>query len=161
MWYSNPEVIVSVADARENFSKILKTFRADPNALPVVLGAHRKPEAVIVPYKEYMAGRRVLLGGAGNVSMDALGEMSDVLHKLAAMNNIDELAIFGPALTDSLGEDDALDMLVGPNPSATYFDLVQFATEMELVLRRFVNVVNRDGLHPIADAQTLEEAVYI
>ena len=77
------------------------------------------------------------------------------------MNNIDELAIFGPALTDSLGEDDALDMLVGPNPSATYFDLVQFATEMELVLRRFVNVVNRDGLHPISDAGTLDEAVYI
>lgn len=83
-----------------------------------------------------MAGRRVLLGGSGNVSMEALGEMSDVLHKLAAMNNIDELAIFGPALTDSLGEDDALDMLVRPNPNATYFDLVQFATEMELVLRR-------------------------
>ncbi len=93
--------------------------------------------------------------------MEALGDMSDVLHKLAAMNNIDELAIFGPALTDSLGEDDALDMLVGPSPQATYFDLVQFATEMELVLRRFVNVVNRDGLHPIADAQVLAEAVYI
>jgi uncharacterized protein len=161
VWYSNPDVIVSVADARENFSKILKTFRADPNALPVVLGAHRKPEAVIVPYKEYIAGRKVLLGGTGNVSMDALGEMSDVLHKLAAMNNIDELGIFGPALTDSLKEDDALDMLVVPNPSATYFDLVQFATEMELVLRRFVNVINRDGLHPISDAHTLEEAVYI
>ena len=38
MWYSNPDVIVSVADARENLSKILKTFRADPNALPVVMG---------------------------------------------------------------------------------------------------------------------------
>ncbi|WP_114128407.1 hypothetical protein [Aurantimicrobium sp. MWH-Uga1] len=161
MWYSNPDVIVSVADARENISKILKTFRADPNALPVVLGAHRKPEAVIVPYKDYIAGRRVLQGGSGNVSMEALGEMSEVLHKLAAMNNIDELAIFGPALTDSLTENDPLDMLVGPSAQATYFDLVQFATEMELVLRRFVNVVNRDGLHPISDAHILEEAVYI
>jgi predicted nucleotidyltransferase len=161
VWYSNPDVIVSVADARENFSKILKTFRADPNALPVVLGAHRKPEAVIVPYKEYMAGRRVLMGGAGNISMHALGEMSDVLHKLAAMNNINDIAIFGPALTDSLGEDDALDMLVGPTEQATYFDVVQFATDIELVLRRFVNVVNRDGLHPLTDAQIIEEAVYI
>lgn len=161
MWYSNPDVIVSVADARENLSKILKTFRADPNALPVVLGAHRKPEAVIVPYKDYMAGRRVLLGGSDNVSMQSLQDMGDVLHKLAAMNNIEEIAIFGPALTDSLGADDALDMLVGPTPQATYFDVVQFATDIELVLRRYVNVVNRDGLHPLSDAQILAEAVYI
>jgi predicted nucleotidyltransferase len=161
VWYSNPDVIVSVADARENLSKILKTFRADPNALPVVLGAHRKPEAVIVPYKDYMAGRRVLLGGSDNVSMQSLQDMGDVLHKLAAMNNIEEIAIFGPALTDSLGADDALDMLVGPTPQATYFDVVQFATDIELVLRRYVNVVNRDGLHPLSDAQILAEAVYI
>jgi predicted nucleotidyltransferase len=51
--------------------------------------------------------------------------------------------------------------LVGPTEQATYFDVVQFATDIELVLRRFVNVVNRDGLHPLSDAHILEEAVYI
>ncbi len=161
MWYSTPDVIVSVADARENLSKILKTFRADPHALPVVLGAHRKPEAVIVPYADYMADKHQLSAGNGDISMDMMREMRDVLLKLAAMNNIAEVGIFGPALTDSLLEEQPVDMVVGPSAEATYFDLVQFAADMEMVLRRFVNVVNRDGLHPISDAQILEEAVYL
>jgi hypothetical protein len=31
---------------------------------------------------------------------------------------------------------------------------------MEIVLRRFVNVVNRDGLHPLSDAEVVDAAVY-
>lgn len=161
MWYSTPNVIVSVADARENLSKILKTFRADPRATPVVLGAHRKAEAVIVPYADYIADKKAVQGRNSDVTMQTLQESRDVLLKLAAMNNIDEVGIFGPALLDSLTEDDPVDMVVAPSTDATYFDLVQFAADMEMVLRRFVNVVNRDGLHPISDAHILDEAVYL
>jgi predicted nucleotidyltransferase len=59
-----------------------------------------------------------------------------------------------------LGPEEPLDLLVGPTAQATYFDLVQFASEMEIVLRRFVNVVNRDGLHPLSDAEVVDAAVY-
>ena len=159
MFTKTPDEVVSVADAREGFSKILRGFRTDFDPQPVIVGAHRKPEAVIVPYEQYVAGKNVHAGSSA-LDLEIVGEMSEILHKLAAMNNIAELAVFGNILTRGLAPEEPLDLLVGPTAQATYFDLVQFASEMELVLRRFVNVVNRDGLHPLSDAEVVDAAVY-
>lgn len=159
MFTKTPDEVVSVADAREGFSKILRGFRTDFDPQPVIVGAHRKPEAVIVPYEQFVAGRNVHSGSSA-LDLEVLGEMSEILHKLAAMNNIAELAVFGKILENGLGPEQPLDLLVGPTAQATYFDLVQFASEMEIVLRRFVNVVNRDGLHPLSDAEVVDAAVY-
>jgi predicted nucleotidyltransferase len=159
MFTKTPDEVVSVADAREGFSKILRGFRTDFDPQPVIVGAHRKPEAVIVPYEEYVAGKNVHAGSSA-LDLEIVGEMSEILHKLAAMNNIAELAVFGNILTRGLAPEEPLDLLVGPTAQATYFDLVQFASEMEIVLRRFVNVVNRDGLHPLSDADVVDAAVY-
>lgn len=159
MFTKTPDEVVSVADAREGFSKILRGFRTDFDPTPVIVGAHRKPEAVIVPYEQFVAGRNVHSGSSA-LDLEVLGDMSEILHKLAAMNNIAELAVFGKILESGLGPEEPLDLLVGPTSQATYFDLVQFASEMEIVLRRFVNVVNRDGLHPLSDADVVESAVY-
>ena len=151
--------VMSVADAREGFSRILRGFRHDFAPQPVIVGAHRKPEAVIVPYDHYVVSAQPQ--GANVFDLDTVQEMSEVLHKLAAMNNISQLGVFGPIINRALEPAEHLDLLVVPNDSATYFDLVQFGTEMELVLRRFINVVNRDGLNPIADADILESAQYL
>jgi uncharacterized protein len=159
MFTKTPDEVVSVADAREGFSKILRGFRTDFDPQPVIVGAHRKPEAVIVPYEQYVAGKNVHAGSSA-LDLEIVGEMSEILHKLAAMNNIAELAVFGNILTRGLAPEEPLDLLVGPTAQATYFDLVQFASEMEIVLRRFVNVVNRDGLHPLSDADVVDAAVY-
>lgn len=159
MFTRTPDEVVSVAEAREGFSRILRGFRNDFDPQPVIVGAHRKPEAVIVPYDKYVVTKGVT-SGVADLDLEVLGEMSDVLHKLAAMNNIDELAVFGKILLQPLEAEDQLDLLVGPTSQATYFDLVQLATDLELVLRRFINIVNRDGLHAIADAEVLESAVY-
>ena len=155
----NKENVMSVADARESFSRILRSFRHEFDPQPIVVGAHRKPEAVIVPYSTYIS--RAQSSGSTVFDLSALQEMSEVLHKLAAMNNIDQLGVFGPILTRALEPDEHLDLVVVPRETATYFDLVQCGTELELVLRRFVNIVNRDGLHPVADAEILETTHYL
>lgn len=45
--------VLSSADARNGLGATVKRFRLDQNAAPVVFGAQRKPEAVIMPFAQY------------------------------------------------------------------------------------------------------------
>ena len=47
-------VVVPVAEARAGLSTVLRDFRVrGAEARPVVIGSHRKPEAVLVPYAAF------------------------------------------------------------------------------------------------------------
>lgn len=60
---ARPLTVTTVADARAGLSGVLRSFRADPaGAPPVVLGSHRKAEAVIMPYARF---EEILLAAAG------------------------------------------------------------------------------------------------
>lgn len=60
---ARPLTVTTVADARAGLSGVLRSFRADPaGAPPVVLGSHRKAEAVIMPYARF---EQILLAAAG------------------------------------------------------------------------------------------------
>ncbi len=49
-----PLLVTTVAHARAGLSGVLRRFRADPEgAQPVVLGSHRRAEAVILSYARY------------------------------------------------------------------------------------------------------------
>lgn len=48
-----PDRILSSAQARESLGLILAGFRANSSARPVIFGAQRKPEAVVIPYPQY------------------------------------------------------------------------------------------------------------
>jgi hypothetical protein len=47
--------VVPTAEARADFLGYVRGFREDPNADPVVVGAHRRPEAVMLSYQAYLA----------------------------------------------------------------------------------------------------------
>ena len=48
--------VLSVSQAREEFSQVVARFRAEGlTARPVVFGSHRKPEAVTIPYELFDA----------------------------------------------------------------------------------------------------------
>jgi PHD/YefM family antitoxin component YafN of YafNO toxin-antitoxin module len=48
-----PFRVDSSAEARESLGKTMSRFREDANARPVIFGAQRKPEAVILPFAQY------------------------------------------------------------------------------------------------------------
>jgi uncharacterized protein with HEPN domain len=63
---ARPLTVTTVADARAGLSGVLRGFRADPaGAPPVVLGSHRKAEAVIMPYARF---EQILLAAAGEIA---------------------------------------------------------------------------------------------
>lgn len=52
---------VPTTEARRDLNRTLKRFRAEgAAAAPVVRGAHRKPEAVLLPYEAYEVMREII-----------------------------------------------------------------------------------------------------
>lgn len=83
-----PHEILATREARERLPSLLAEFRAaGPDAEPVVIGAHRRPEGVVLSYERYLQ----LLEGR---------------ERIRAM--LDRRAAAGPG-TD---EDEAMDMAV-------------------------------------------------
>ncbi|WP_147440448.1 hypothetical protein [Mycetocola tolaasinivorans] len=49
-------LVFASKDAGEELAQVLKRFRAEGiSAEPLIFGAHRKPEAVVIPYELYVA----------------------------------------------------------------------------------------------------------
>jgi predicted nucleotidyltransferase len=132
--------IVSVADARKDLSKTLRRFRLDANAAPIVLGSHRKPEAVLVSYEQFIAG---LVPVDRPVSLAELGSKLSLIKKLADPLGITGLSVFGSVARaeETLGSN--VDLLIDTNGPVSHFDIVDFAAEVEDVLGARVDVLTR------------------
>jgi predicted nucleotidyltransferase len=132
--------IVSVADARKDLSKTLRRFRLDANAAPIVLGSHRKPEAVLVSYEQFIAG---LVPVDRPVSLGELGSKLSLIKKLADPLGITALSVFGSVARgeETLGSN--VDLLIDTNGPVSHFDIVDFAAEVEDVLGARVDVLTR------------------
>ena len=132
--------IVSVADARRDLSKTLRRFRLDPNAAPIVLGSHRKPEAVLVSYDQFIAG---LIPVARPVTMADLREKAALLHKVADLANVRDLAVFGSVARGEQQLGSNVDLLVTAGPGVSHFDIVDFEADLEELLGTRVDVLTR------------------
>jgi predicted nucleotidyltransferase len=132
--------IVSVADARRDLSKTLRRFRLDPNAAPIVLGSHRKPEAVLVSYDQFIAG---LIPVARPVTMADIREKAALIHKVAELANVWDLAIFGSVARGEQQLGSNVDLLVTAGPGVSHFDIVDFEADLEELLGTRVDVLTR------------------
>jgi len=90
----------------------------------------------------------------------------DELARLCERHGIQELALFGSALTESFGEHSDLDVLVTFKPQARpgFLTLARVQRELEQLFRRRVDLVPKGGLKPairdavLTSAQKLYEA---
>lgn len=138
--------VVPVAEARRDFSRILRAFRTDPrSAAPVVVGSHRKPEAVIAPIDFHWSAPTIAF-------RDEVHRLRDVIAHLAEAANLHDVALVGSVARGEDTVDSDIDLLVSLGAGADYFDSAQFAIDVEAVLRRSVDVIDRGTLaegHPI------------
>lgn len=144
------------ADARAGLSAILRTFRQDPSAAPVTVGSHRRPEAVIVPAGQYHALTRA--PSKHLPVLEELRQRSTLIERLARLNKLTEVAVFGSVARGSERDDSDIDLLVTPQDDATLFDLAQFELDTAQLTGREVQVVSRRALDPQRDAEILAEA---
>jgi uncharacterized protein len=153
------ETVATVATARAELSTTLKEFRASPVSAPVVLGSHRKPEAVLLPYASYLTLIAGTTGAPRDSVLDHLRACKDLVERIAELNKLSDVAVFGSVARGRESGDSDVDLLVNANDDATLFDFAQFAIDMEQLLGRQVDVVSRRALDPQRDKTILSEAV--
>lgn len=150
--------IVSVADARRDLSKTLRKFRLDPNAAPIVLGSHRKPEAVLVSYDQFITG---LIPVDRPVSLAEVQSKVTLIRRAADAANCYELAVFGSVARgeEQLGSN--IDLLVTAGSGVSHFDIVDFEADLEEILGARVDVLTRAVLDsdPVRKREVESEAV--
>ena len=149
--------VTTVAEARAGLSGILRTFRDDPRAPGVVIGSHRAPEAVILPFNKGAALRTTK--EQSPPLLERLKRKRDLINRIAAMNTVAEVSVFGSVARGDDTDASDVDLLVQPTDATTLFDLAQFAIDMESLLERKVDVVSIRSLDPHRDGRILAEAV--
>lgn len=151
--------VVPVAEARAGLSRVLRDFRVrGADARPVVIGSHRKPEAVLVPYATF-ASLSTAARGTPTRTLELLHRRRPLVERLARANRIRSVRVFGSVARGEETEQSDLDLLVDPEPDASLFDLAQFELDMESLVDRPVDVVSRRSLDPVRDRAVLNEAI--
>ncbi|QAY72151.1 hypothetical protein ET445_01175 [Agromyces protaetiae] len=155
--------VIPVGEARAALTTTLRGFRSEPeDAEPVVIGSHRRPEAVLLPYAQY----RALVDGRDDETADGsvqhllpeLRRLGGVIASLGRANHVADIRVFGSIARGDDHEASDVDLLVTPDRDASLFDLAQFEIDLEQLLGRPVDVVSARGLDPARDAAILAEA---
>lgn len=149
--------VLPVSEARAGLTRLLVDFRTAPDAPVVIIGAHRKPEAALVPILRY---RELLDAQPQNVvTLDRLRKLKPVIERLAGAAGLDDVRVYGSVARGEAGPDSDVDLLVTPGRGVTLFDLAQFEMDMEALLDVPVSAMSRRALDEKRDAAILAEAV--
>lgn len=147
--------VLTVADARAGLSGLIARFRHAPDASPVVIGSHRKPEAVLLSHDAYVQ----LASNARGVSLQRLKELAPVIERLAAGPRLADVRVYGSVARGEQQAGSDVDLFVAPQPDATLFDIAQFEMDMEVLLGVAVSAVSDATLDAVRDASVLDDAV--
>ncbi|MFJ4045765.1 nucleotidyltransferase domain-containing protein [Microbacterium sp. NPDC089987] len=148
--------VMPVAEARAGLSRMLADFRRDGD-LEVVIGSHRRPEAVVMPFARYR--RLADQPKRPTVGLRRLRELRPVIVRLAEASGLSDVRVFGSVARGDENSGSDVDLLVTPRDGATLFDVAQFELDLELILEVPVSVVSLCALDAERDARMLHDAV--
>jgi uncharacterized protein len=123
-----------------------------------MIGSHRCPEAVLIPFQQFHAASAGVPRRPISV-LRQLKQQRELIRRLASFNNIDSVAVFGSVARGTETDSSDIDLLVSPASGASLFDLAQFEIDMTSLTGRDVNVISRRALHLERDKAILAEAI--
>ncbi|MDQ0574182.1 nucleotidyltransferase family protein [Agromyces albus] len=163
---TGPKAVLPVAEARATLSVMLRNFRdLGPDAAPVVIGSHRRPEAVLIPYERFASNEARIGQDTARPDrraprlLDDLRRRRALIERLARANRISSVQVFGSVARGDDTPSSDVDLLVDPQDDASLFDLAQFELDMESLFERAVDVVSRRSLDAGRDRAVLDEAI--
>lgn len=151
--YGMESQVLGIAEARSSLSTLVDRL-VDHSLDRVVIGSHRKPEAMLVPFdRAHPVPTQEL------PMLEVLSSKAHLVNRLATLSKIDTVAVFGSVARGEEGPQSDIDLLVTTTPGATMFDIAAFEIDMEALFERKVDAITRDSLDPVRDAHMLAEAV--
>lgn len=146
------DAVLGVVEARSTLPSLIEQVTSKRLAR-VVIGSHRKPQVMLVPFSENSPTT------ASRPLLELVRERADLIKRIAASSHITSVAVFGSAARAEERADSDLDLLVTTSAEASLFDLAQFESDMELLFSRPVDVVDQNALDPDRDASVLAEFI--
>ena len=146
------QIVLGIAEARSSLSSIVDRLTSDP-AGRVIIGSHRKAEAMIVPYSIEA------LRPSDPSVLEVVRSKSALVKRLAGFSRIGSVSIFGSVARGDDGPESDLDFLVEALPGATMFDIAAFEIDMETLFDRKVDAISIGSLDPKKATHILAEAV--
>jgi uncharacterized protein len=149
---SQPSV-TTIADARDGLSRVLRRFREGERE-PVVIGSHRRPEAVIVAFDEFTRGT-----ASAAPTLEALRSKRRLIMRLAELSKLGHVRVIGSVARGEATAQSDIDLLVDASADASLLDLAQFADDLEQLLGHPVDVISARSLDAKRDRAMLADAI--
>lgn len=151
--YCMDDRVLGIAEARASLSSLVDRL-VDRSLDHVVIGSHRKPEAMLVPFTIYPS-----VPPASGPMLAVLISKAPLVRRLATLSKIEAVAVFGSVARGEDGPESDIDLLIDTAPGASMFDIAAFEIDMETLFDRRVDAISRGALDPQRDARILSEAV--
>jgi len=90
-----------------------------------------------------------------------LKEKRSEIIRIAQVNGVIKLSLFGSVVRGEDNENSDVDFLVEFEEGRTLFDLIRLKQELESLLKKSVDVVTEESVHPLLKERIKTEAIQI
>ncbi len=145
-----PTPVVGIAEARTQLPAMVKAMAANPDSEPIVIGSHRTPTAILMPYGQMRPVAPTL---------DLLRSKASLIRTLATAHKLSTVSVIGSVATGQAHQDSDVDLLCDTEPGATLYDIASCETDLEQALGFPVTIITRASLTKSVDQAMVEAAV--
>ena len=148
---SSPRVL-GIAEARSSLPALMRALSENPDADPVVIGSHRTPKAVLIPWTRY---------GPPKPTLELLQQKASLIRTVATAHKLSTVSVIGSVARGEALEDSDVDLLCDADTGANLYDIAACEIDLEQALGFPVTIITRGGLTLPRDAAFLEDAVSV
>lgn len=146
------ERVLGIAELRTSLPAIVRGLANDPEHPPLVIGSHRRPEALLMPYR---ADR----GTGHSVTLATLRAKAPVISTVATAHGFSTVSVIGSVARGESHETSDVDFLCDAKGSVSLFDLAALERDLELLLDTSVTVMLRSSLKTGVDDSFLTDEI--
>lgn len=142
---------LSITEARSRLTTLVQKVAQNPRHEPIVIGSHRKPQAMLVPYG--------FNTGTSAPTLDLLRSKKDVIHTIARAHKISTVSVTGSVARGDATETSDVDLICETESNAGLYDLAGFELDMEQLLGFPAQALSASSLHTPLDDSITRDAV--
>lgn len=146
----SPRSVLGIAETRSNLSALIKTLADNPDNDPVVIGSHRTPVAVLIPWEKY---------GPPRPTVELLRNKASLIRTVATAHKLSTVFVIGSVARGESHEDSDVDLLCDTAENITLYDIAACERDLEQALGFPVTIITRGSLTLPRDAEFLLDAV--
>lgn len=144
--------VIGIAEARAHLPALIKAMATNPLSTPIVIGSHRTPTAVLVPYGH---------AGAPGPSLELLRSKASLIKTLARAHKLSTVSVIGSVARGEAGQDSDVDLLCDTEPGTSLYDIASCEIDLEQALGFPVTIITRGSLSSPEDSEFLSGAVQV